>query len=90
MSQILENNKPEWNLGPDNLYPASSFTSSNLNDAVKVRNDYKKLTINKKHPSTTPVSIFTKFKQSVENHPDKAALGMFIRLILKYSSASAL
>jgi hypothetical protein len=77
-------NKSEWNLGPDCLHPAKSYTSSRLDEAVKLRIDEKKLTINKnksanlqKLPSMEPVSIFTRFKRTVELGPDKIALGGF-------------
>jgi hypothetical protein len=52
--------------GPDDLCPATSYTSTKLNEAVKLR-----LETNDK----TPISIFTKFKKTVDQLPHKIALG---------------
>jgi hypothetical protein len=68
-------NDSEWDLGPDNLYPTSLETATRLCDAVKLRINDKKLTINKKNPDCVPISLFTKFKQIVEQGPSKIALG---------------
>jgi hypothetical protein len=65
----------QWDLGPDCLYPASCYTTSKLDGAVKLRIDGERLTLNKKNPSFEPVSIFTRFKQTVEEGPEKIALG---------------
>jgi hypothetical protein len=65
----------EWNLGPDNLYPAKSYTTCKLNEATKLRDDSRKLTINKKTLNRTPISVYTKFKETVEKSPNKPALG---------------
>jgi hypothetical protein len=68
-------NSVEWDLGPDCLYPAASYVSTSLDTAVKLRIDEKKLTLNKKVCSLIPVSIFTRFKKTVEEGPNKVALG---------------
>ncbi len=64
-----------WDLGPDCLYPASSYITNKLDGAVKLRIDEKRLTINRKNPTFEPVSIFTRFKMTVEKGPEKIALG---------------
>jgi hypothetical protein len=65
----------DWNLGPDNLYPTQKATACKLDDAVKLKTDEKKLTLNPKDLRIEPVSLFTKFKQTVEEGPEKIALG---------------
>jgi hypothetical protein len=82
MNGAYNNEHMEWNLGPDNLFPAKSYTSTRLGEAVIPRNDSSKLTINKKSSKTVPTSIFTKFKETVERTPDRVALGMSLKLKL--------
>jgi long-chain-fatty-acid--CoA ligase ACSBG len=52
----------------DRLAPADSFTSSDLSKAVKLRGDESIL---EKYP---PITIYTMFKQTVEQNPEAKAL----------------
>jgi hypothetical protein len=67
--------KFEWNLGPDSIQPAKSYTSTRLDEPVKLRIDERKLVINKNSQEYEPISIFTRFKRRVEERPDHVALG---------------
>jgi hypothetical protein len=58
----------EFNSGPDGLYPADSFTSTDLSKGVKLR-------LNDNTPSKyKPISIYTMFKNTVDKNPDHEAL----------------
>jgi hypothetical protein len=59
-----------WQNGPDKIHPAKSFTSTRLDEAVKLRVTNHLM---------TPVSIYSIFKKTVERHPDKTALGKFLK-----------
>ncbi len=57
-----------WTHGPDMLHPAESYLTTDLSGAVKLRK-----TDNNNHP----LSIYTKFKRTVELGPNQIALGLF-------------
>jgi hypothetical protein len=58
----------EWNSGPDTLYPANSFISTKLNEGVLLRSNDDIIQIK-------PISIYTKFKNVVDEIPMYPALG---------------
>lgn len=60
----------EWNLGPDNLRPTNSYTSIKLTDPVKLRLDDE-------FSQLKPISIYTKFRNTVEEIPNYPAIGKF-------------
>ena len=62
-----------WNLGPDNICPANSFTSTKLADPVKIRQTYKDEKLNE----LQPLSLYTLFKFRAISMPEHAALGTF-------------
>ncbi len=68
-------NDSNWNFGPDTFYPATSYTATSLHDAVKIRLNKENQTIHSKNVDNRPVSIFTRFKNTVKNGPKKIALG---------------
>ena len=57
-----------WNLGPDTLHPADSFTTTDINKAVKLRLNVDDL---KAYP---PISIYSQFKRIAFRKPNHHAL----------------
>ncbi len=56
-----------WNLGPDSVCPAKSAISTSLDEAVTLRLEAR---------DDVPVlSVYTRFKQTVDRLPKHAALG---------------
>jgi hypothetical protein len=68
--QIFENYS-----GPDCVIPATSYASAKLDQPVKLRVDYAR--DNQKNHSYEPLSIYTRFKRTVEQGPDSKALGKY-------------
>jgi hypothetical protein len=65
--KVIENTA--WNSGPDELCPASSHISVNLTDAIKLRmtnNDYT---------DYKPISIYSIFRNTVQENGNHPALG---------------
>jgi hypothetical protein len=60
-----------WNSGPDELCPASSYTSIKLTDPVKIRFKYNDEEL---YP-LKPVSVYTVFKERAIKTPQNVALG---------------
>ncbi len=71
-----------WRLGPDNIHPARSYTTCKLDEAVKLRLDNHPLKMNREQYNLNfkPISIFTKFKNTVELGSDNIALGILLNL----------
>ncbi len=67
-SEISMKKNNEWESGPDELMPANSFYSTQLDMPVKLRSDGTDL---KKYPS---MSIYSLFKQTVKQRPNHPAL----------------
>jgi hypothetical protein len=70
---VAYNDNEIWNDGPDNLHPSNSHLAIKLTDAVKLRindNDYY-----------TPLSIYSIFRNTVNEKPNHPALGekMFLK-----------
>ena len=62
-----------YNLGPDHVLPANSYTATKLHESVKLRyNSLNKL---------KPTSLHTIFKQRVDKTPNHAALGIFMVIL---------
>ena len=58
----------EFHSGPDGLYPADSFISTDLSKGVKLR-------LNESNAiKYKPMSIYTMFKNTVDKNPDHEAL----------------
>ena len=64
----MSNNTEEWKSGPDELMPADSFYSNQLDMPVKLRDSELN---QKKYPI---MSIYSAFKQTVDKRPDHNAL----------------
>jgi hypothetical protein len=58
----------DFHLGPDNLYPADSFVSTDLSKGVKIR------LADNNAVKYKPMSIYTMFKNTVDKNPDHEAL----------------
>ncbi len=65
--QTTEKAKFNWCLGPDVIYPATSCTTTKLDGAVKIKTE-------KKHTDSEIISLYTRFKNTVEKAPKHSAL----------------
>ena len=61
-----------WKSGPDKIYPAKSYTSTSLHDAVLLRAGAK----DDKLIPLKPQSIFSLFQKTVQRSPLRTALGL--------------
>jgi hypothetical protein len=66
----METNTIDWNYGPDTLYVATKSAANHLAEAVTIR-------IGTTSTQSQIVSIYTRFKRTVEKGPKKIALGKY-------------
>jgi hypothetical protein len=77
--KMKPNESAEWCMGPDNLHPARSYTTSRLDEAVKLRLDNHPFRVDRMAVDFKPISIFSKFKNTVELGSDRIAMGRCLR-----------
>lgn len=69
----------DLNEGPDKLIETSSYISTKLTDAVKLRSG----AVEHGLTQVKPISIYSIFQNTVEKAPDKIALGIKQSINLK-------